>query len=289
MAMVVASSGAFAAPSGFGGVDGDWAEWFTYPGATFDVDWDQEGAAGALNPASGIRFANAPAGEFDHGAGLDALGDGTTPENGGQDYDVEQLFYYFEDYVPGSDTPANTTGGILHIGLVTGFPPGGTVDYLAGDFFIGFGSGAGYSVAVGVSGNAADAARLERLYDATSPAEYVDPLVNVAPTPWRTSGVDVTNTPDFGQVAVAWDLPGNTPWDRHYFLEIAVEISGNLEEQITAEIGGGVNLHWTMGCGNDYITVQDSDPFDPVPEPTTMVLLGMGVVGMALRARRPMC
>ncbi len=92
-------------------------------------------------------------------------------------------------------------------------------------------------------------------------------------------------------VSVAWGLPPvGAVGAKHNFLEIAVDLDGTFEEQIDNGLGqGGIGLHWTMQCGNDEIDVIDDVPLAPVPEPTTMVLLGMGVLGVALRARRPVC
>lgn len=40
-----------------------------------------------------------------------------------------------------------------------------------------------------------------------------------------------------------------------------------------------LNLHWGMECGNDYLNLNAD--VNPVPEPGTMALLGMGLIGLA--------
>jgi hypothetical protein len=46
-------------------------------------------------------------------------------------------------------------------------------------------------------------------------------------------------------------------------------------------LGDQVGLHWTMQCGNDVVEGEV-----PVPEPTTILLLGVGLIGVTLFGRR---
>lgn len=84
---------------------------------------------------------------------------------------------------------------------------------------------------------------------------------------------------------VDWDY-GVGPGLAHNFLEMCIDLDGSLESSIGT---GGLGLHWTMQCGNDVINVADNVPLapPPVPEPSTLVLLGMGALGVVLRTRRP--
>jgi len=66
-------------------------------------------------------------------------------------------------------------------------------------------------------------------------------------------------------------------WQSTYYRIASFDISGieNFQQ---------LDVHWTMSCGNDVI--DGSYTPDPVPEPATMVLLGSGLVGLALYRRR---
>lgn len=278
MAMAIVAGNASAISA-----DGDWSDWFTYDPVLNDVslnDWNQQFVIDQLG--TNVQYQNPVLGIYTtHGGNVqpgNTDGDGTTPGFGGQEYDIEQIVYFFDDIDPLNDN----SGGKLYIGLVTGFPPGGTVDYLAGDLFFGFGNGSGLTYALGVSENAVDAARLGQVFTG-GPIIDPNPFNTPETTPYRMGGSpSALFTAGFNPV-VAWGGVGT-----HYFLEVCLDIDGGTESLLTDPLGG-LNVHWTMGCGNDYITVQDGKTSNPVPEPTTMVLLGMGVLGMAMRARRPVC
>jgi hypothetical protein len=46
--------------------------------------------------------------------------------------------------------------------------------------------------------------------------------------------------------------------------------------------GGDISLRWTMSCGNDYLEITTA----PIPEPSTYLLLGSGIMGLAFWRRR---
>lgn len=249
--------------------DGSWNDWFTYGDNVTFSTWN-EGAV-TITPNSGIRSFN--------DSDLDAIG--------GQAFDIEEIFYVYEDAAADGNGPS--TGGKLYIGMVTGYPPTGKYDWEAGDLFIGLGQGVGTPYAIGVAPGEG------RIGLANEGGATIGTTEGNGNNPWRTVfGTGTDYSAAFSPV-VKWGGDGQTEaalgggFASHYFLEVCIDIDGFQEDALTDENSGGIAIHWTMECGNDAIDVNDNTPFTPVPEPTTMVLLGMGVLGMAMRARRPVC
>ncbi len=251
--------------------DGDWNDWFTYDGNPFP-DWDQAAAAGSLVDPS-IRFQD----------------DSDWDAWGGQEYDIEQIFYVYED----ADVNA-FTGGKLYIGLVSGYNPNGPdffgSEFPSGDMFVGLGPDPDFDLAVATDD---DEARFGSTW-INAGWSIIDPAPFTSNTPYRIDE-GAGGVIEYG-TGLASGLGSTVAWGKgvdgsaHNFLEICIDLNGDMELLIDDGLGnGGLTLHWTMACGNDAIDVIDDTPLAPVPEPTTMVLLGMGVLGMALRARRPVC
>lgn len=278
-------------------------EWFRYnPVTLLADDWAEANVSIANSPyITGIEneLTEAEAAalnlrRYEDGPGVvrhTGTGDTTTPGIGGQNFDIEQAFYGYR---------GNQNGGILYIGIVTGFDPTGVLHsdnnwYYAGDFFLNLGStnagpGTSYStLALGTSWASAggDLARANRTtglaYDLTQ--AHTLQSVNVTQhravaDPYRVNtGVAYTGAYDVNWIV---DVLGNG--SDHNLLEIAVALNST---QATLLANGGFGAHWTMLCGNDILPISGTPPVVPVPAAAPMILLGMGGIAFMRRVRKP--
>ena len=185
-------------------------------------------------------------------------GDGTLfPGGGGQAFDVEQLGLKF------------TPGGKLYVGLRTGFDVRTIVGgYSPGDFALDVNTDGVYDFAVdfSFSGNTPTFS----LYHVTSWNNVVIPAHNISdPLDYKTGSL----LPVF--IDEAFGIDGSS-----YVLEGAFDLSAL--EYGGLYTGGDIALHWTMSCGNDFLDITTS----PIPEPSTYLLLGSGIVGLVFWRRR---
>ncbi len=70
-------------------------------------------------------------------------------------------------------------------------------------------------------------------------------------------------------------------------LELAIDLS-ELSDELSSIFADNTyaQMHWQMGCGNDILYTADNYAFNPVPEPATFLLFGMGLIGMGALGRK---
>jgi len=184
------------------------------------------------------------------------------------DYDAEAI-YFDNDSLYG------------YVAIITGVSPSST--WPAGDI--------GFDV---------DMSEYATLYDqdgtgsaGDTPYEYGIKLSNkqlYKVSSWYSAHYDGDPSPDYAKDSDPWaimdgtslggvDLVYSSCPNGHYVIETKFLLS-----DLGLNPGDEFNIHWTMKCGNDFLTLKAK--VDPVPEPGTILLVGTGLLGLALGSRK---
>ncbi len=190
----------------------------------------------------------------------DVSGGYVGPGYGGQVADIEAMFMHLE-------------GETLHLAIASGLGPFIVDNYvLPGDVFFDFGQDGTWDAAVATMG--------------ASPGNvwggagiwYTDPLFLF--TDQGPYQIDRAVADDQGAAAgFAYNTYGGEYDGQHWVIELALDLT---DSQYSSLMDNGVSAHWTFVCGNDVMDLS----YNPVvPEPSTLILLGLGALGIFTRRR----
>lgn len=167
----------------------------------------------------------------------------------------------------------------------------GNSGYLSGDIFFDVTGDAVYGAISGASDG-------YQTIQSTSGYDYVMDLN------WATNTYDLysLNSTSYTNTTYYAANKGSNPWTYasggtllqsgiaiNYATGLALPYSGATHNRVNVDIGflgAGTSFttHYTMACGNDNIIGKGSLP--SVPEPTSMVFMGLGLLGLAVRNRK---
>ena len=126
-----------------------------------------------------------------------------------------------------------------------------------------------------------------RIFEVTGATTFTVPTVVPESTPWRASGGEFLGNGQAILSTIAGDGTRLSLENGDAGIHNVVSFDWDrIANRIGLTEGDAFTTHWTMSCGNDVVYGSTTQPFvPPIPEPASMALLGMGILGIAMRRR----